>query len=255
MSETTRPSSCERKEEAAPNEFKRGVSPSAVIERDGETVCVCVCVSKLSCLMCGDYSQLNDSYILKKDLHKSGSGSGRRLHHVLRTQRSMEVARFSPFASAPKVSFWQALGARKLREWRLDESEQRIHGLYFAGTKGDLAAQARSGPWIRALKEVHTRREALEERGLSRWYKRLGRQPALENTKKCVRGVRGSDCARLLSQSPGFTISCRRRRRRHVRPGWKQTRRGRSARARALGFVSRKLEMVRVLKYADCIYT
>lgn len=42
----------------------------------------------------------------------------------------MKVVRFAPYASAPKVSFWEAVGKRKLKEWRLDETPKPVRGFW-----------------------------------------------------------------------------------------------------------------------------
>jgi hypothetical protein len=40
--------------------------------------------------------------------------------------------RFAAFATAAKVAFWQALGKKKLEQWRLDDAAQAVRGVWRA---------------------------------------------------------------------------------------------------------------------------
>ena len=48
---------------------------------------------------------------------------------------------FVPFASAPKVSFWQGLGQKKLEDWRLDAEPKAIVGSWVPGSVKGLPAR------------------------------------------------------------------------------------------------------------------
>ncbi|KAJ8605505.1 hypothetical protein CTAYLR_000034 [Chrysophaeum taylorii] len=51
---------------------------------------------------------------------------------------SSAVLRFVPFASAPKLGFWQEVGRRKLEEWGLDERPKKVVGQWGVGCVAGL---------------------------------------------------------------------------------------------------------------------